>query len=118
MTWSPSSKTPLHRQFTASLLAGAVLLGSLTSSTTASAVGNETTDSMGKGIVGGALLGGEAVMFVQALVGVKPWWAYAIGGGAGAIAGGVGGFFLADADTGAAPMALLTAGLVLAIPTT
>ncbi|HSC89837.1 MAG TPA: hypothetical protein VLC09_21320 [Polyangiaceae bacterium] len=84
----------------------------------ASAVGNEETNAIGKGIVGGALVGGELVMAVEALVGVKPWWGYAIGGGVGAIGGGIGGFFLADAGTGAAPMALLTAGLLLSIPTT
>ena len=46
----------------------------------------------GKGITGGALLGGEAVMLTEAALKVKPWWAYALGGVAGGIAGGVGGY--------------------------
>lgn len=106
------------RRLGAGFLGASLVAGSLLGASPARAVGNEETNVIGKGIVGGALVGGEAVMLVQALVGVKPWWAYAVGGGAGAIGGGIGGFFLADAGTGAAPMALLTAGLILTIPTT
>lgn len=118
MSWSPESRSIVRRRLTASLLGASLVAGSLFEASRAQAVGNEETNVMGKGIVGGALVGGEAVMLVEALIGVKPWWAYAIGGGAGAIGGGIGGFFLADAGTGAAPMALLTAGLILTIPTT
>ena len=48
----------------------------------------------GKGIAGGALLGAEAVMLVEAAFKVKKKWAYAVGGGVGAIGGGVGGYFV------------------------
>gem|GEM_PF-905495 len=86
----------------------------------AGAVGNENgePEAIGKGIVGGALLGAELTLTVEALVGVKPWWGYLIGGGLGAVAGGVGGYFVADAAGPEAPTAFLVSGLVLAVPTT
>ena len=84
----------------------------------ASATGVEHASEKGKGIVGGALLGAEAVILVEAAVGVKPYWAYAVGGGAGAIAGGVGGFFMEENFSAKTNMFLLSAGMVLAIPTT
>ncbi len=51
-------------------------------------------DATGKGITGGALLGGELVMAVEAAVGVQNTWAYVGGGVAGAAVGGVGGYFV------------------------
>ncbi|MCA9593980.1 MAG: hypothetical protein KC776_11735 [Myxococcales bacterium] len=72
----------------------------------------------GKGITGGALLGGEAVMLTEAALKVKPWWAYALGGVAGGIAGGVGGFFIEDSADTKVSMYLLTGGMALVIPTT
>ncbi|MEZ4221199.1 MAG: hypothetical protein R3B13_09725 [Polyangiaceae bacterium] len=72
----------------------------------------------GKGIVGGALLGGEVVMLTEAAFRVKPWWAYAIGGVAGGVAGGVGGYFAEQGGDAKLSMYLLTGGMALAIPTT
>jgi hypothetical protein len=72
----------------------------------------------GKGVVGGALLGAESVMLVEAAADVKPAWAYAVGGGLGAIGGGVGGYFAEKADSGSLSMYLLVGGMALAIPTT
>jgi hypothetical protein len=72
----------------------------------------------GKGIVGGALLGGEAVMLTEAALKVKPAWAYYIGGGAGLIGGGIGGYFLEDHLSSKEAMYMLSAGMLLAIPTT
>ena len=83
----------------------------------ASATGVDEASATGKGIVGGALLGAEAVILVEAAIGVKPYWAYAVGGGAGAIAGGVGGFFMEDNFSAKTNMFLLSGGMVLAIPT-
>lgn len=72
----------------------------------------------GKGIVGGALLGGEAVMITEAALKVRPGWAYYIGGGAGLIGGGIGGYFLEDHLSSKEAMYMLSAGMLLAIPTT
>jgi hypothetical protein len=91
---------------------------SLTIASQASATGVEEASSTGKGIVGGALLGAEAVMLTEAAIGVKPRWAYYVGGAAGAVAGGVGGYFLEENLSAKTNMFLLSAGMVLAIPTT
>ena len=93
------------------------ILATLTFAGHASATGVDQASEKGKGIVGGALLGAEAVMLTEAAVGVKPRWAYAVGGGAGAIAGGVGGYFMEQNFSAKTNMFLLSAGMVLAIPT-
>lgn len=70
-----------------------------------------------KGIVGTALLGGEVVVFAEALFGVRSPAAYLIGAGAGAVAGGVGGYFIEQSvDDGRIPAYLLAGGLALMIP--
>jgi hypothetical protein len=71
-----------------------------------------------KGTVGGALLGGEAVMLTEAAIGVKPGWAYAVGGGIGAAAGGVGGLLIEQNVNPKVSLYLLVGGMALAIPTT
>lgn len=71
----------------------------------------------GKGIVGGALLGAEAVMLVEAVFDVKPTWAYLVGGAAGAGAGGLAGYYV-EQGTGARPTTfLLAGGIALIVPT-
>jgi hypothetical protein len=70
-----------------------------------------------KGIVGTALLGGEVVVFAEAIFGVRSPAAYIIGAGAGAVAGGVGGYFIEQSvDDGRIPAYLLAGGLALMIP--
>lgn len=70
-----------------------------------------------KGIVGTALLGGEVVVFAEAIFGVRSPAAYLIGAGAGAVAGGVGGYFIEQSvDDGRIPAYLLAGGLALMIP--
>ena len=76
----------------------------------------------GKGIAGCALLGGEAVMLIEAAAGARPTWAYLVGGGLGAIAGGLGGYFLEQAAEGDTTLTGITVGtlvvgLGLIIPT-
>jgi hypothetical protein len=76
----------------------------------------DRVSTTGKGAAGGALLGGEAVLMVEAAFQVEPTWAYIVGGSAGAIGGGVGGYFLEDSMSPKVSMYLLTAGMALGIP--
>ena len=103
----------------ASLAALPLGLTVLLSAGHASAIGYEESHSTGKAMVGCGLLGAEAVLLVEAAVGVQdPWW-YVGGGIVGAGGGVVGGYFLEQ--EGVSPrtsMLLLAGGLTLAIPTT
>ncbi len=81
-------------------------------------VGRQAASGVAKGTVGGALLGGELVMAVEAAAGVQSPWAYLGGGIAGAAAGGVGGYFVEKNASPRVSMLLLAGGLTLAIPTT
>jgi hypothetical protein len=77
----------------------------------------EEVSPSGKGIVGGALLGGEIVVFTEAIIGVRSGTAYLLGAGGGAVAGGVGGYFIEQAvSDGRIPAYLLAGGLALIIP--
>ena len=69
----------------AAIAASAVLMGA------PRAAHAEEVSPDGKGIAGGALLGAELVVFVEAIAGVHSGTAYLLGAGGGAIAGGVGG---------------------------
>jgi hypothetical protein len=74
----------------------------------------------GKGIAGGALLGGEVVMITTAIIGVKAWWPYLVFGAVGAGGGAVGGYFVERVNDGLTPepsLYLLAGGLALVIPT-
>ncbi len=110
MAWSKTSRSSI-----AALIAATTLLSS---STAHAEPGREKAKAPAKGTVGMAFLGAELVVTVEALVGVEPWWGYAIGGGLGAIAGGVGGYFIDKMDKPAVSMGLLAGGMVLAVPTT
>ena len=82
------------------------------------ALADGTTSPTGKGIAGGALLGAEAVVTVEAIAGVQSPWAYAIGAVVGAGGGGVGGYFAEKGSDGKVPLYLLAAGMAFAIPAT
>ena len=72
----------------------------------------------GKGIAGGALLGAELVVSVEALAGVQNPWAYAAGVVVGAGGGGVGGYFIEQSADTRVPLYRLAGGMALAIPAT
>jgi hypothetical protein len=77
----------------------------------------EDVSPTGKGITGGALLGGEVVTITEALAGVHPGWAYILGGGLGMVGGGVGGYFVEQSSpNGQADVYMLAGGLALVIP--
>ncbi len=77
-----------------------------------------TYRAAGKGVVGGSLLGAEIVLATEAAFKVQPGWAYAVGGLGGAVAGGVGGYFIERDASPKATMLILASGMALIIPTT
>jgi hypothetical protein len=100
-----------RRILLAALAAGTVFLGA------PRAAQAEEVKPDGKGIVGGALLGAELVVFTEAIIGVRSGTAYILGAGGGAIAGGVGGYFIEQAvSDGRIPAYILAGGLALIIP--
>lgn len=107
------------RGFGRLLSASVIVFAAAAVPTAARAADNGTQASpTGKGITGGALLGAEAVMLTEAAASVKPAWAYAVGGGIGAVAGGVGGYFAEHGGDAKLSIYLLVGGMALAIPTT
>jgi hypothetical protein len=97
--------------FTAVLAAGAAVLAP------AREARAQDVSPTGKGIVGGGLLGAEVVTMVEAIAGVRPGWAYAVGAIVGAGGGAVGGYFVEQGSPdGKAPMYMLAGGLALVIP--
>lgn len=110
-----SSHKP-HKADKAGALALALLAASAAVATPRTAHAEEVSPTA-KGIVGTALLGAEVVVFAEAIFGVQSGTAYLVGAGAGAVAGGVGGYFIEQAsDDGRVPTYLLAGGLALAIP--
>jgi len=81
-------------------------------------VGRNASSAVAKGTIGGALLGAELVLAIEAAAGVQSPWAYLGGGLAGAAAGGVGGYFVEQEASPRVSMLMLAGGLTLAIPTT
>jgi hypothetical protein len=96
----------------------ALLLGVVSWPRSARAQSNNEVSPKGKGITGGALLGGEVVMLTEAALGARPAWAYIVGGVAGAVGGGVGGYFAEKEGSAELSLYLLAGGMALAIPTT
>ncbi|MBL8602259.1 MAG: hypothetical protein JNK72_10095 [Myxococcales bacterium] len=106
------------------VLSLAAVLGALSASTpgVAQAQSVVAVEPTAKGIVGCGLLGGEAVMLIEAAAGVRPGWAYILGGVLGAGAGAAGGYFLEQAAVGdntltGVAVGSLVLGLGLSIPT-
>jgi hypothetical protein len=78
----------------------------------------EEVEAKGKGIVGGGLLGGEVVMLGEAVFGVKPGWAYIIGGIVGAGGGALAGHYIETGADAKVSVYMLAGGMALIIPTT
>jgi len=105
----------VHHTLVGSLAAAAIALASAQAS---AQYEGDPVQPWGKGTVGGALLGAEAVMLTEAIIGVKPAWAYVVGGVAGAAGGGFGGYFAEERTTAKLSLYLLAGGMALVIPTT
>jgi hypothetical protein len=110
------AKRTLFCRVTASALAAVVGVTTVTAFQP-SARADEVSPT-GKGITGGALLGGEVVTITEALAGVRVGWPYYVGGGLGAVGGGVAGYFVehASSGNGQGPVYMLAGGLALVIP--
>jgi hypothetical protein len=107
----------LSRTYRPAALATAFVLGAGLFAGSSSDARADNVSPTGKGIAGGALLGGEVVTITEAIVGVRAGWAYIVGGLAGAAAGGVGGYFVEQSTSnGQVPMYMLAGGLALVIP--
>jgi hypothetical protein len=105
------------RTYSPAALATALVLGAGLFVGTSPDARADNVSPTGKGIAGGALLGGEVVTITESIVGVRAGWAYVVGGLAGAAAGGVGGYFVEQSTSnGQAPMYMLAGGLALVIP--
>lgn len=118
MTWSAPARQKSRRLPGRHLIAPMLLGFSLLAESAHAEVGKEEAAASPKAIIGTALLGAEAVLAVEAAVGVDRWYWYAIGGGVGAIGGGVGGYFIDRAGSPELSMSLFVGGLVFAVPTT
>lgn len=70
----------------------------------------------GKGIVGGALLGGEVVDITMAIIGVRSGWPYLVVGAVGAAGGGIGGYFVEKGSSAEPAVYMLAGGMALFIP--
>ena len=70
-----------------------------------------------KGLTGGAMLGAEVVLVSEAALGVKPGWAYLVGGAAGGGAGALGGYYLGAGSSPKPSSFLLAGGIAAVIPT-
>ena len=98
----------------AAAMSAVTIAGSLAYSPAARA---DDVSPSGKGIVGGALLGGEVVSITLSLVGVRNGYAYLGGDLGGAIAGGILGYVVEQGSSdGRAPVYMLAGGLALIIP--
>jgi len=106
---------PLYARVTA--LGLAALVGFTTLTSLAPEARADEVSPTGKGIAGGALLGGEVVTITESLIGVQSGWAYVVGGVLGAGAGGVGGYFVEQSTVnGQGPVYMLAGGVALLIP--
>jgi hypothetical protein len=97
------------------LVVGASLVGA-TTLTPGIARADGEVSATGKGIAGGALLGAEAIVTIEAVAGVKAPWAYAVGAIVGAGGGGVAGHFAEQSSNPHVPLYLLAGGVALVIP--
>jgi hypothetical protein len=103
-----------------SVVASAALVGCTALALTAGA-GEARADGpvtgTGKGIAGGALLGGEVATIAMAAFGVEAAWPYFAIGGAAAVGGGIAGYFIETSAPPEVPLYMLAGGMALVIPT-
>jgi hypothetical protein len=95
------------------VFACAALLAGATWSRPSSAADKELV----KGLVGGTLMGAQAVLLTESALRLSPGWVYLAGGAAGAAAGAYIGYKICDDSSNKPPSFLLAGGIALIIPT-
>ena len=98
---------------------GAALLAAICTTTNDASAAPQVSPT-GKGIAGGALLGGEIGFLTLAAANAKAGWLYYTIPPLLAIGGGVGGYFIEQAtpaDNATVPLFMLAGGMALVIPT-
>jgi len=104
-----------YQRFSTSIVAAGAAFALLAHAGTSRA---DDVPATGKGIVGGALLGGEVVILGEAAFGVKSGWAYFIGGVVGIGGGAVAGWQIEKNADSKVSLYMLAGGMALVIPTT
>ncbi|HVK63502.1 MAG TPA: hypothetical protein VM694_03460 [Polyangium sp.] len=98
--------------------ATATALGVATLTAQPSKAAAEPVVGTAKGIVGGALLGGEIVAIGMGAFGVSKGWPYLVFPPLAAVGGGIGGYFIEQsAPPAEVPLYMLAGGMALVIPT-
>lgn len=98
-------------------LPSALLLGVLLLVSEGECHAQSTTQTTAKGVAGGALLGSEIALMTGAAFGLKPAWAYLVGGVAGGAAGAYAGYHIAHGNSSKPPAFMLAGGIALVMPT-
>src|SRR6187397_214571 len=94
----PGSRKLLGMLLSAGCFAAALCAAPEARAQAAAEEDSSAVSGTGKGIVGGALLGGEIVMIPMGAAGLKPWWPYLVFGGLGSVGGAVGGWAVEQAN--------------------
>jgi MFS family permease len=89
----------------------------LLTSATWSGVSRAADKDVVKGLVGGTLMGAEAVLLTESALRLSHGWMYLAGGAAGAAAGAYIGYKICDDSSNKPPSFLLAGGIALIIPT-
>lgn len=108
---------PLGRRNQLTALAAATAFSLAITAGTNDARADGPVTPTGKGIAGGALLGGEVVCIPMGAAGVSRAWPYLVFCPLGAVAGGVGGYFVEQTGVAEPSLYMLAGGLALIIPT-
>lgn len=93
------------------------LLGAVCTASDDARAGTDVVSGTGKGIVGGALIGGEIGFLGLSAFGARQSWLYYTVPTALAIGGGVGGYFIEQNTDPHVPVYMLAGGMALIIPT-
>ena len=110
----PAKPSRFHKSIGFAL---ALALGAVVTTSSGEASAAAEVSGTGKGIAGGALLGGEVGFLGLAAAGAQQSWLYYTLPPVLAIGGGVGGYFVEKSANADVPLYMLAGGMALVIPT-